>query len=89
MIEVIALILLTAEMGRIASRKGLKPGRWQLYTILAWLAGEFAGILVGIMIFGTNNLVSVILVALAGAITGYLILKSNLSKRPDLNSGIN
>jgi uncharacterized membrane protein len=89
MIEVIALILLTAEMGRIASRKGLKPGRWQLYTILAWLAGEFVGILVGIMIFGTNNLVSVILVALAGAITGYLILKSNLSKRPDLNSGIN
>lgn len=89
MIEVIALILLTAKMGRIASRKGLKPGRWQLYTILAWLAGEFAGILVGIMIFGTNNLVSVILVALAGAITGYLILKSNLSKRPDLNSGIN
>lgn len=89
MIEVIALILLTAEIGRIASRKGLKPGRWQLYTVLAWLAGEFVGILVGIIIFGPNNLVSVILVALAGAITGYLILKSNLSKRPDLDSGIN
>lgn len=89
MIEIIALIILTGQMGRLAARKGLKAGSWQLYTVLAWIAGEFAGAVVGVMIFGVNNFISVALVAFAGAITGYLILKSNLTKRPDPDDDIN
>lgn len=84
MIEIIALIILTRQIGALATRKGLRPGRWQLYTVLSWLAGEFAGAIIGVMIFGTDNLLSVLLVALAGAITGFIILKRNLSKRPDI-----
>ncbi|HEV8079100.1 MAG TPA: hypothetical protein VGP43_00195 [Chitinophagaceae bacterium] len=83
MLEIIALFFLTKEIGKIAKAKGLKPGRWQLYTVLAWLAGEIVGGIVGILIFGGNNLVSVALVAIGGAFAGYHILKANLSKRPD------
>jgi outer membrane lipoprotein SlyB len=84
MLEIIALIFLTREIGKIAADKGLKPGTWKIYTVLAWIAGEFIGAIIGVLIFGTNNFFSVVLVAIAGAVTGYLILKANLSKRPDL-----
>lgn len=84
MLEIIALIFLTREIGKIAANKGLKPGTWKIYTVLAWIAGEFIGAIIGVLIFGTNNFFSVVLVAIAGAVTGYLILKANLSKRPDL-----
>ena len=84
MLEIIALIFLAKEIGKIAAAKGLKPGTWKLYLILAWIAGEFVGAIIGIMIFGTNNIISVELVAVAGAVTGYVVLKANLKKKPDL-----
>ena len=84
MLEIIALIFLTREIGKIAADKGLKPGTWKIYTVLAWIAGEFIGAIIGVLIFGTNNFFSVVLVAITGAVTGYFILKANLSKRPDL-----
>ncbi|MBA3675290.1 MAG: hypothetical protein H0W75_10130 [Chitinophagaceae bacterium] len=83
MLEIIALIFLTKEIGKIAKTKGLKPGRWQLYTVLAWVAGEIVGFIIGLLIFEINNFVSIMLMGLAGAITGYFALKANLSRRPD------
>ncbi len=47
MLEIIALIFLTKEIGKIAAGKGLKPGVWKLYTVLAWIAGEFVGAVIG------------------------------------------
>ena len=84
MFEIIALIFLTKEIGRLADSKGLKPGTWKLYTVLAWIAGEFLGAVIGVLIFGPENIFSVILVAIAGALTGYFLIKANLSKRPDI-----
>ena len=83
MLEIIALIFLTKEISKIAVAKGLKPSTWKIYTVLAWIAGEFIGAFIGGMIFGIDNIFSIILLALAGAITGYLIVKNNLSKKPD------
>ena len=84
MLEIIALIFLTRQIGKVAEKKGLKAGTWKVYTVLAWLAGEFIGAIIGVMIFGTNNFVSVALVAIAGAFTGYVFLKSMLNKREDI-----
>ena len=89
MLEIIALIFLTREIGKIAANKGLKSGTWKLYTVLAWIAGEFVGAIIGVLIFGTNNFFSVVLVAIAGAVTGYFIIKANLSKKPDMDDDIN
>jgi hypothetical protein len=83
MLEIIALIFITRDIGKLAFKKGLNPGRWKLYTVLAWFAGEVPAVLVGFMIFGTDNLISVELVGIAGAITGLLILRAALLKKPD------
>ena len=83
MLEIIALIFLTRQIATIAERKGLNPKRWKLYTVLAWFAGELPALIIGILFFGPDNLVSVMLLGFAGAVTGYYILKINLQKKPD------
>jgi hypothetical protein len=85
MLEIIALIFLTREIGRLAEKKGLKPITWKIYTVIGWLFSETIGILVGVMIFGMNNLVSVVLVGILFAITSYFIIKAQLNKLPDRN----
>lgn len=83
MLEIIALILLTRQIGIVATRKGLKPGTWKLYTVLSWFAGEIVGIVAGLFIFDQDNIISLMLMGFAGAIGGYFILKSVLDKKPD------
>lgn len=83
MLEIIALIFLTKEIGKIATQKGLKPITWKIYTIIAWLVSEIIGVLVGVMIFGVNNVVSIILVGITFAITSFFIIKAQLNKLPD------
>jgi hypothetical protein len=83
MLEIIALIFLTREIGKLAEKKGLKPITWKIYTVIGWLFSETIGILVGVMMFGMNNLVSVVLVGILFAITSYFIIKAQLNKLPD------
>jgi hypothetical protein len=83
MLEIIALIFLTREIGRLAEKKGLKPITWKIYTVIGWLFSETIGILIGVMIFGTNNLVSVVLVGVLFAITFYFFVKAQLYKLRD------
>jgi len=83
MLEIIALIFLTKEIGKIAAKKGLKPITWKIYTIVAWLVSEIVGVFVGALIFSSDNIVSIILVGLMFAITSYFIIKAQLNKFPD------
>jgi hypothetical protein len=83
MLEIIALIFLTKEIGKIAAKKGLKPVTWKIYLVIGWLFSETIGLVFGIMIFGMNNLVSVVLVGITFAITCYFIMKAQLNKLPD------
>lgn len=83
MLEIIALIFMTREIGRIAARKGLKPLTWKIYTIVGWIASEIFGALVGLMIFGKDNLVSVILVGILFAVTSFFMIRGQLNKLPD------
>jgi hypothetical protein len=85
MLELIALIFLTREIGKLAEEKGLKPLTWKIYTIISWIITEIIGIIVGVMLFGKDNLFSVVLVGLTFAITSYFIIKAQLNKLPDQN----
>ena len=86
MIEIIILIFLTREIGRLAVSKGLKPLTWKVYNVLGWLTFECIGLLAGLMIFGKSNLISVNLVGIAFAVTSYFLIKSRLNKLPDHNA---
>lgn len=83
MLDLIVLFFLTREIGRLAFRKGLKPVTWKIYNVLGWLGAELIGILIGVVIFGLDNLISVQLIAFAFAITSYFIIKAQLNKLDD------
>ncbi|HMK25343.1 MAG TPA: hypothetical protein VK483_04875 [Chitinophagaceae bacterium] len=83
MLEIIALVLLCRQIGNMAIRKGQKRGMWQLYTVLAWIGGEVIGILIAVVGFHNDDYLSMLPLALLGAVGGYLIVRAILSKMPD------
>ena len=85
MIELLALIFLTKEIGKLAILKGLPPGRWKFICVLSWFLMEIVGIIAGMIFFGKDNLVSIVLVGLGFAVTGYFMVKNYLQNLPDIN----
>lgn len=83
MLEIIALFFLTRQIGQLAQQKGLKKGMWKLHTVLLWFGGEIAGAIIGIILFGQDNLIPVMIFGYLGAIAAFLVLKYNLSSQPD------
>ena len=83
MLEIILLYFLTKKIGVLAAAKGLQAKRWKLYLVLAWITAELLGALIGIIIFGKDNLFSTLLVAIACAVSTYFMLTNYLIKLPD------
>ena len=83
MIEIVILVFLAIKNGKMAKKKGLKQSTWVIYTVLSWIGGEIIGVIAGFAIFDKTNIVSIMLVGLAGAIGGYFIIKHQLDKVPD------
>jgi len=83
MLEIIALIFLAGQIGKMAIRKGQKPGMWKFYTVLAWIVGEVIGIGIAIFAFKSEDYISMLPMALLGAVGGYLVVRAILSKMPD------
>ena len=83
MIEIIVLVFLCINIGKLAKKKGLKGRPWIIYTVLSWLGGEIIGVIVGFAFFDKTNIVSIMLMGLAGAVGGYFIIKHKLDKLPD------
>jgi hypothetical protein len=86
MLDIIILVFAAIHIGKLAAQKGLKPGLWRLYTVLAWLGAEFAGLTIGVLIFGIDNIISVMLLGVGAAAGSYFAIKANLENRPD-NTG--
>jgi hypothetical protein len=86
MIEIIVLYFLCKEIGKIAVSKGLSSGKWKFNLVMAWIAGEVIGIIIGFILFGKENLFSCMLLALGCAGTLYFIIKNYLSKLLDVIS---
>jgi hypothetical protein len=88
MLEIIALIFLTKNIGILAAKKGLKPGTWKLYTVLSWFGAEILGVILGFTVFGEEGIFPAVLIGLAFAIGSFYLLRFNLSKRPDVDDDI-
>ena len=84
MLEIIALIILSKKNGKLAVQKGLKSGTWIFYNVLGWILFEVAGVLIGIMSFGEENIIPIYLLALILAVSSYFLIRSILEKKPDV-----
>ncbi len=83
MLEIIALIFLARKIGELAHEKGQPTGKWKLFLVLAWIGFEILGAIIGVMLFGSDNLVGLALFAIVCAFGGYLLIRSILLKMPD------
>ena len=83
MIEIIALFFLCRMNGRLAMQKGLKASTWWINTIIAWLLAEVTGVMLGLLLFGKENLVGLMALGLVSAFGGYLYIKFILEKKPN------
>jgi hypothetical protein len=83
MIEIILLFILTKSIGVLAAKKGLPPGRWKFITVIAWLAFEMTGIILGIILFGEGNLIGLMAFGLVCAFGGYLAVRYTLENKPN------
>ncbi len=83
MLEIIALYFLCKKNGMLATQKGLNPRTWKWYTVLSWLLTEMIGVIIGITLYGVDNLMGVMSLGIISAFGGYLIIKFVLDKKPD------
>ena len=83
MLEIIAIIFLSRKNGELAVEKGLKHSTWSFISGISWVGMEFVGAIVGYLVFGRDNLISVYILAIGMAISGYFIVRNILLKKPD------
>ncbi|HQW92542.1 MAG TPA: hypothetical protein PKY28_05550 [Ferruginibacter sp.] len=86
MLDLILLYFLAKHVGSLAVKKGLPPLRWKITMITAWLIFEMAGLLFGVVFFGTGNLYRLMAFGLVCAFGGYLLIRYILEKKPDQNT---
>lgn len=67
MLEIVALFFLCRMNGKLAAQKGLKAGTWKIYTVLAWIVAEIAGLILGLLLFGQDNLAGLMAIAIVSA----------------------
>jgi prolipoprotein diacylglyceryltransferase len=81
--DIILLLYLAYRISKLASRKGEQKRKWVVTLILAWISGEIIGAAVGFIIFGKENLICIVLVALGVAGTFYFKINDYLQSLPD------
>ena len=83
MIELILLFFLSKKIGALARQKGLNSTRWIIFTILSWIVAELFGIMIGILFFSKENVVSLVLVGLLFGVASYHGIRTLLQRLPD------
>jgi hypothetical protein len=81
LIEIVVLIFLCRGIKRIVLPKGYDAARWQIYAVLAWIAGEMTGTFVSLVLLGKD----IYIAAASGllcAIAGYLLLRQRALNLP-------
>ena len=86
MLDIVALYFLCKMNGSLASKKGLKPLTWKIYTIVAWLVTEAIGLSIGFSMFDKTTIpgfIGACCIGLFCAIGGYLFIRKALENKPD------
>jgi hypothetical protein len=82
--DVIVLIFLAIEIGKLATKKGLSSTKWIIRLVVFWILGELTGAIIGINIFGKDNMFSWLVLAWGVALSSYFVIKNYLVKMPNV-----
>ncbi len=82
MLEIILLFYLSWKIGILVKAKGYKPLPWKIRVWLAWLGSEMGILFIAMGFFGIRDLYILYPFALAGAATGYLIVRQKARQLP-------
>lgn len=86
MLEVLLLIYLCKELGKILRAKGRSAGWFQFLLVILWFGGELFGAVAAAIIgfdSGAAIYLGALLGAAGGAVLGFVIAKSVAPARPD------
>ena len=70
MLEIALLIVLTRKIGEICREKGRKATGYKILTVVLWFGGEIVGAIIGALITGGQESLTIYILALAGAGAG-------------------
>ena|SRR5829696_8577483 len=79
MLEILLLVYLCKQIGKILRDKGRSPGWFQFLLVILWLGGEFFGAVVASLLGvdqGGGIYLGALLGAAGGAVIGFVIAKS-------------
>jgi hypothetical protein len=83
MIEIVVLYFLLKNLGTLAREKGQSSLQWVIFGLLAWILGEFSGIVLVLNFIGQDYLIFSMFFGIGMAYLFFLIVKSKLQGLPD------
>ena len=84
MLEVLVLISLTNNIGRMVEQKGYQSSGYKWGTVAWWFCGEILGVIIGMVITGGEQGLPVYIIALIGTGIAY----SNANNLPVIGPAI-
>ena len=84
MLDIIALIFICKYVGRLALRKGLKPGTWKINTVLGWFGIQIIALAAGILLLNSRDLIGLQLLGWICSIGSFLVIRYILQNKPDI-----
>jgi len=70
MLEILFVWWLTRKVGKVVKERGCKPGWFQVLTVVAWIGGELAGIMLGTLLTQGEGGCAIYMMAFLGALIG-------------------
>jgi hypothetical protein len=83
MIEIISLVFFSRRLRPLISRKGESKGKWITLLVISWFVAEFLGVLIGLFIFGEDNIAASALTAYIFAFASAYMIRAILYNKPD------
>jgi hypothetical protein len=87
MLEMLALAYFIKQIKKITEKKGIKPTKWIVTTVISWFAIEIIVFIIGFIVFDMNedDILILMFPAIILATTSAFLILERLKKEPDLD----
>jgi hypothetical protein len=83
LLEIILLVYFSRKIRGLAVNKNESKGKWTFILIITWILSEILGIVIGLFLFGQENLIMTAVVGWAFAVSSYFLVWASLNSVPD------